>query len=165
MHSSTETSKPAAPLASRFCILPAASWSIREVAKNLRQADCLEVKAGHGDKFTPAAILAASVEVSAESYAVLWDDEPFGIFGVAADGRVWMMGTEKFSDIPARQILKQSRECIATLLERYGVLWNAVWVHNTLHVRWLKAMGFEFLREIQLGECQETFIEFRLGHV
>jgi len=46
-----------------------------------------------------------------------------------------------------RTFLKESKAQLAKLHEQYPVLFNVVDARNEVHVRWLRYMGFTFIRK------------------
>lgn len=89
-------------------------------------------------------------------------DEPLLVYGVSPSedqkglGVCWMMGT---THIPrhARGIISFARGEIASWLKEYRGVYNFVDTRNTVHVRWLKFMGFSFG-----GTMPVNGVDFRL---
>ncbi len=91
------------------------------------------------------------------------DSNPFMIFGTTPTGSVWMVGTpvlEQFT-IP---FLRLNRQYISELHTRHKLLWNYTDCRNHVHHRWLKWLGFVFIRKCPYGPFQRDFYEFaRIG--
>lgn len=149
-----------APEGCKLTFGPLSDGALDYVGRNLREADKLECSITVAYQYPPTWVLQESVRQSEEVWLARWDQEPVAIFGILSDGMVWMMGTDKINDIPVKTVVIASRIWIDTLKGRHKSLWNFVLRDNDLHVRWLKAMGFDFLREVE-GPVGSTFIEFR----
>ena len=138
----------------------------RELAPRLRPADLQEINANLGED--PLVVLERSIAISDPCYAVVdEEDKPMALFGAAPDtgdeeiGMVWLLGSNELIAHPY-YVLRNSREWIERLQQRYRVLWNCVDARNEVHIRWLKWCGFEFIRLIeQYGVEQRPFYEFQ----
>lgn len=84
---------------------------------------------------------------------------PAAMFGIATEpvhprvGMIWFLGTGRMRRID-RQFLRESEKWIDTLALGYDALANCVHESNTVHIRWLKWLGFSFLGR------RGPFIEF-----
>ncbi len=157
-------------------------WEIREatlddvysVAARLRYGDLDELTALYGNTMPPAALLAASRVCSSMCrVGGLEGGKPLVIYGVApmhgveGVGVPWMLST---SEVERRDVARLAlRHCAAAVEEMnaaYPLLVNYVDDRNTLSKRWLKWLGFKFVRRGNRGVEQRPFIEFvRLNHV
>lgn len=130
----------------------------------LREADLMELKALG---VTPRESLIRGYEISAPCLTVTVDGLPAAMFGVSPDpnnpmaGFVWLLGTDDLMKV-SRQFLRESVKWLDLLGERFHVLANAVHQDNTIHIRWLRWIGFSFLgRRGQFIEfARSQFIEF-----
>lgn len=134
------------------------------LAPRLRAADLQEIKANVGAD--PLVVLERGVAESDPCYALVdGGGRPLALFGAVPDpdcaevGRVWLLGSDEL----ARQrffVLRNSREWIERLHQRYRVLWNFVDARNEVHIRWLKWCGFTFVRLVEkYGAEQLPFYE------
>lgn len=137
-----------------------------EMAPNLRQADIAELVAVVGEDADAQDVLRYGVEVSHQPFTALVDDKPICIFGAVMEpvqqhiGSVWMMGTDGIEK-HKMFFLRQSGKCLDKLFEPFSLLWNCVDKRNDLHIKWIKWLGFSFLREIpKYGEQGKPFLEF-----
>ena len=144
---------------------PATMDDVRYLAPRLRPADQAEVRAFTG---LPAAVaLQGCLEASDRTFVgctedgepgVLWGTQP--VPGVREVGWIWMVG----SDLMVRhrwEFLAQAKRFLPLAHERYPILTNHVDERNAVHIRWLRWMGFSFLRRIeQWGAAGIPFIEF-----
>ncbi len=123
---------------------------------NMRQADRDEL-AARGK--TPKEALVKAVRLKNEqTMRVIQDSSgtPLAIFGVNYEGGVWMLGTDGLLD-HKREFLRRSRPYVKALKKRYGTLWNSVYIHNTVHVRWLKWLGATLWTE---DYFEKDFVDF-----
>ena len=90
-------------------------------------------------------------------------NKPIGIFGVDDVGNgvggIWLLATKDLATIKIA-FLKQCREVVKVLNQKYKILWNYVDCRNEVHIKWLKWCGFKFLRKTNYGVLQKPFYEF-----
>ena len=126
-----------------------------EVASDLRPEDRREVEEGHGvDPFT--SIISKAQEGSC-IYFTMPNGRTAGMAGVEDDGCIWMLTTTAIYDYP----IAFTRGC-KKFVEKYSHqrLWNIIDKRNTVHLKLLKFLGFEFLEEIFHGPNNLPFIKF-----
>ena len=136
------------------------------VADGMREPDVEEVKAQSG--LSPHGSLLYSFFMSKPCKTIVGrHGRPIGMWGVVPDGstagRIWMLGrSEMLTDVADKwEFLRQSRIHLANLQDKYPVLFNFVDARNTVHLRWLRWMGFTFInRHDNFGPEQRTFYEF-----
>jgi hypothetical protein len=90
--------------------------------------------------------------------------KPIAIFGVAtiapSVGSVWLLGSKGIVDVQ-REFLRHSKFWVDQLQEGYDVICNCVYEGNTVHIKWLKWLGFTFIRKIDsYGSLGLSFYEF-----
>ena len=68
-------------------------------------------------------------------------------------GFIWLLGTDEIKDI-SWQFLRESREWLEKISSPYKMVCNMVHEENTVHIKWLKFLGFTFLKRTK------PFIEF-----
>ena len=84
---------------------------------------------------------------------------PAAMFGIAPEpihnqiGMIWFLGTDRMRRID-RQFLRESEKWLDVLSLGYDALANCVHESNTVHIRWLRWLGFSFLGR------RGSFIEF-----
>tara|TARA_R100000458_G_scaffold18224_2_gene15798 strand:- start:7991 stop:8467 length:477 start_codon:yes stop_codon:yes gene_type:complete len=146
---------------------------VKHLAKNLRHADKQELYATFGNHSDIQDVLDKNVAVTTDAKVIEYKGKPIGVFGVADGheenfnlGWVWMVGTDDIKEIRT-QFLKQCKEELEKMQSKYDVLCNYVDARNKVHIKWLRWMGFTFLREVEnYGEESKTFYEFaRLSNV
>ena len=136
-----------------------------DLAPRLRRADLAEIAAG--GMGTPLEALLLGVR-SGTCYAIVdpqLGTQVYGMFGVVPlpgnpeVGLVWLLGSDELTRI-SYHFLRNSREWLARLSAPYKLLCNCIDSRNTVHIRWLRWLGFTFLNPQPRGVHGETFIEF-----
>ena len=137
-----------------------------KMAHNLRKADMNELQAVLGKNLDTAHILYEGIKNSDNPRTFVVDGDPAAIYGVVnaqSDnlnvGWVWLLGTNKIKEAKTF-FLKHSKKELAEQEKEYDVLANYVDVRNTVHIKWLKWLGFKALREVNYGVEQRKFYEF-----
>ena len=138
------------------------------LAPRLRQADKDEVKASGG--WEPEEALRMSFEASEPCFAGLFGQGELAVlFGAAPVtdnvGAVWLLGTDLIETYPM-SFLRWSKKFLPFIAEPYDLICNHVDARNTVHIKWLRWLGFHFLRKVNHGPFQLPFYEFaRLSNV
>ena len=91
------------------------------------------------------------------------DDQPMGLCGVIVNGAIWMVSTEElFSTRKYKiQLIREGRKWIDNLLQKENVLYNCVYAENRSAIKWLKALGFTFVKlHSEYGHMKKPFFEF-----
>lgn len=141
------------------------------ISTRLRDPDLREIKA-LGD-FTPREALEMSYFGSRpKCYTAIGKGIPVAMFGVVPFeendrwGSIWLLGTDGVTDDIPITFLKWTKRFLPILLEPYDMVCNLVDKRNEVHVKWLRWLGFSFIRELRHGPENRTFYEFaRLNHV
>ena len=126
-----------------------------EVASNLLPEDRREVEEGHG--YDPTVILPSTYDMGDSVYFRVPNGELAGIAGVHDKGQIWMLCTPAILKYPIT-FAREAKRYVDSRQEK--LLWNIVDKRNTVHLKLLRFLGFKFLREIEHGPNQLTFIEF-----
>lgn len=142
------------------------------IAQNMRKDDLMELKAGgHEDALF---CMVDCFERTDRPLTALWNDKPFCMFGIVrvrhrcydasgkwlskGIGAPWMLGTDGIME--ARwQFLRESAYWLNQIKQDYDILWNRVHSKNTVHIKWLKWLGFDFGDEV-VYPSGEVFINF-----
>jgi hypothetical protein len=74
-------------------------------------------------------------------------------------GNVWLLGSPGIQDI-RYTFLKQCRHWTSVLHKDYDILWNWADSRNTVHVKWLKWLGFRIIQTSPIGVNKEEFHQF-----
>lgn len=135
------------------------------LATRLRQADLDELLAA-GSKSAHEALTDGLRSPDPCLTAVDEEGTPVVMFGTAPHpldplvGCVWLLGSEAIHRHKA-SFLRQSIDYTRLFHGRYPVLMNFTDKRNTVHHRWLRWLGFVFLRTVPgYGEGAEPFLEF-----
>ena len=124
------------------------------MASNLRQEDLEECVEGHGIKPT-IDIPLASLEGFCRYFTVP-NGETAGIVGIIND-KIWMLTTPAIHKYPIT-FAREAKRFIDSRTEPY--LWNVVDKRNTVHIKLLKFLGFNFHEELLFGPNNLPFIRF-----
>ena len=133
-----------------------------ELAPLLRQADIMEIEAASG--LSPEAALLHGVECGRPTLSFVDPKGGLaGMFGVTPTddplvGAVWMLSSGAIERYPIH-FLRRCRPWVDKFHEAYPVLMNYVDQRNDVHIRWLKWMGFTFVRLVPYGVNQLPFYE------
>lgn len=91
------------------------------------------------------------------------NDQPMGLCGVLKDGIIWMVATDELMSKRSYriQLIREGRKWIDNLLQKENVLYNCVYAENRSAIKWLKALGFTFVKFIpEYGHMKKPFFEF-----
>lgn len=141
---------------------------IPHLATNIRPEDRDEIWAALGE--TPRQALMRGYLHSTECFTVHDEGKPVCMFGYKVFekglyGSVWMLASTDLSSHKWR-FLRRSEECLSRMHGACPLLFNVVDQRNDLHIKWLRWLGFRFIRIIQNhGKQGLPFVEFaRLNH-
>ena len=132
------------------------------LAENLREDDYREIKAVTG--LPPLLSLLTGLK-SSQVPLVICDNQGkvVAMLGVVPNGligSIWMVGTPDLKRISV-SFLKNCQDVFTVLKNNFSVLHNYVDARNELHIRWLRWMGFSFIKKHQsYGIEQKPFYEF-----
>ena len=117
------------------------------VVENMRVMDKIEALYQTG--LSPEDALSYTFLGSKTNMTIADDDgQPIGLCGVQKDGCIWCVATDElFNNKKYRiQLIRQGRKWVDNLLESYKILYNYVYAENTSAIKWLKALGFTFVK-------------------
>lgn len=115
-------------------------------------------------RIAPLDALIDGIRNSDPAYTIVGPNaEPFAMFGTVptADDKyrfVWLLGTDRLVTEHRTEFLRKSRGWMNRLHEKAPILGNYVHKENTVHIRWLKWVGCNFVGEREING--HTFIEF-----
>ena len=132
------------------------------LSKRLRKEDYQEIKAVSG--LSPLISLLIGLEISDVPLVICnKKNKPVAMLGVVPQGlfgAIWMVGTEDLKKI-SLSFIKNCKGVCDVLQKDYQLLNNFVDARNTLHINWLKWMGFTFINKHQrYGVERRLFYEF-----
>lgn len=146
-------------------VRPAIAADVPHLALRLRHEDMAEIVAASGE--TPAVALGRGWLESEPCWTVLYKGEPSAMFGVcptadvewARFGRVWFLGSDK-ADLWSLSMHKFTTAWLRELCKGFDILGNVVDERQTVHLRWLKRVGFRQIRRYpQWGHHGLPFVE------
>jgi len=144
-------------------IRPAEEADCDGLAPHLRDDDRKELLAAYPQE-SEAAALRLCLLNSAENWTIESWGKPVGLFGITRVpigdimfGVVWCLGSNAMLHNRAA-FIRQSRLWLRCISQGCALTGNMVSSTNKLHRRWLKWLGYSFLREVELGGL--TFVEF-----
>jgi len=149
-------------------VRPARSADLDFLAKNLRQDDIDEIT--HASGMLPREALEFGFVESSVCHVALFKGEPFAIFGLLAPAQttgwpqiasVWMLGTRRMSKL-GLTLCRLAPEWLQRHGGDYDILNCMAWCGNVAHLKWLKAMDFQYIRRFRHGQNQAIFAEFAL---
>lgn len=147
-------------------IRPATLADAEYVAANLRDADRQEVLAAVG--IDPRLAVPFLVGAGREVYAAGLESNSraeilFGVDPIPYEDRAgvaWLLSTPVIYDHPVEFVVR-SKEIFETYHHRYELLTNFIDARNERHIKWLRFMGFHFIRRIEkFGAGSLPFYEF-----
>lgn len=132
-------------------------WDAFTLAEWMREEDAQEVY--HSSRQTPHDI-AKVISKMDDTFTIMKGTQVVAMFGVVGTpglgGAPWMLGTDDLKN--CKSLLRECRVRLDAYLRKYGYLRNAVWSKNTVHIEWIKWLGFQFEgSDVRNGE---TFLHF-----
>lgn len=145
-------------------IRPSIQEDVDFLSTRLRDEDVEEVTASGNVPFNA---LAHGLEVSDPCYTLIDREEtPVGMLGICKgsfknSGIIWLLGS-KGIESNSITFLRHSKPVLTEFYERtgYDFFYNYTYVKNELHHKWLRWLGFTFLRTITMPTTGKEFIEF-----
>lgn len=124
-------------------IRKATAADCHELFPKLRKQDRVEIELSSGDP--TVGVMLRSLEASDEAWVALDESgELFGIYGVAEVqglGSPWMVATPTVYRY-SRELVRDGRAWVQSILPRYSRLFNFVHAENTQSIAWLRRLGF-----------------------
>lgn len=145
---------------------PSVPADIPIVANNMRAADLAELRAH--DRDSPQETLLCGLLTSKPCMTICKaDGTPVAMWGVTPQtedvGLAWLLGTEDLVQDRATRLrfLREVKAQVTKVMRTYRVLWNCVDARNTVHIRWIRWMGFTFIaKHPNYGAEGRLFLEF-----
>jgi hypothetical protein len=132
-----------------------------ELASTMRAEDKEEI--WHSSRKLPLAALKMGINYSDICWSVEWEGRVVAIFGVSRKdelvGIPWMLASDDLKKI-RKSFLKESKDYLEQMFQGYTLLANSAWSKNTIHIQWLRWLGFSFLPAKPKGMDGELFYEF-----
>lgn len=144
---------------------PSKYGDCKVLAPKLRKEDKAEVWASHG--LNPLSALRFSFLASEQCNTIIGDNKDIiGMFGVTKHdetvGVPWLlMSNEIYNRSVARQFVPQSKLWVKEINSQYPVLVNFIDVDNEKSIKWLRLLGFTFIKlHPEYGVNPKPFYEF-----
>ena len=135
------------------------------LAPNLRHQDELEIRYGIGLNNEEALVTSFNLS-KAECNSIIHNDTVIGMFGVGLDPEhkthalPWLLGSDEIIKVQ-KSFLKESKIWVDKITKEYDLLYNYVHIGNRVSIKWLKYLGFTFIRLIpEYGVGKKPFYEF-----
>lgn len=138
------------------------------LSQNLRKEDLEEIE--HGTGLPPQTALLYCLSVSNIAHAVIKEDRIVALFGIAEEphwdssrgrGLPWMLASPELPSI-RKSFLRECKGFVQGWLEYHGELEGHAWSKNTVHIQWLKWLGFQFDEPKPYGINNELFTRFHM---
>ncbi len=134
----------------------------REIAPLMRSQDVTEI--GYSNGLTPLKSLQGAYNASEVCNSIIHQDgSVVGMFGVANNGvfgSPWLLGTDKIIET-RKEFIPQAQTWVEDMNTIYPLLLNFVHVDNTVSKKWLKSLGFEFIKlDKEYGVGKQPFYQF-----
>lgn len=116
-----------------------------EIARFMREEDRTEI--AYNSRSTPLEALQRGLKLSEICKTITFNGTPIAMFGVVRDtekhwiGIPWMLATPEIGRI-RKSFLRRAKDELDKLSFGFRMLSNAVWAGNTIHILWLRWMGF-----------------------
>ena len=135
---------------------------VKLLYKNLRQEDIDEIKANSNTN--PYHALYTGVQYSHLPLTVMEDDRPVMIMGVIPHGKklgmIWLLSSPEIENISI-PFLRNCRGVLDLYHKSFPVLYNYIDARNLVHLKWLRWLGFNFIKvHYNFGYEKRKFIEF-----
>ena len=135
---------------------------VKELSKNLRKEDLDEIKANSNTN--PSHALYTGVRFSHLPLTVMNEDRVVMIMGVIPQGKnlgmIWLLSSPEIKNISIA-FLRNCKGVLDLYHKSFPVLYNYIDARNTVHLNWLKWLGFNFIKEHEkFGYEKRKFIEF-----
>ncbi|QDP68270.1 MAG: putative scaffold protein [Prokaryotic dsDNA virus sp.] len=133
-----------------------------KLAPYMREQDKTEIMYSNGVE--PLEALLKCFAGSQECNSIIHEDgDVVGMFGVC-DSNIfaspWLLGSDKIIDT-RKEFIPQAKEWVDRMSQQYPILLNYVHEDNTVSLRWLKSLGFEFIKlDKEYGVGKKPFYQF-----
>ena len=136
-----------------FSVRPATLEDVPVIASDLLEEGIADFfRAG----VNPVLCMAADTLYSKTFFLISPDNKPAALFGVYADGCIWMNMTHEVRKHP-KAFIKWAREFVQTL---GPVLWNRVDIQNNNLRKFLRLIGFKVINVVLCDTKNIYYVEF-----
>lgn len=148
-----------------YYMRPSRLSDVMSLAPKLREIDKQEIRVLSGN--TPEVSLFSGFVFSDVPLTIANpDDEPIAMMGVVPHrlpngvltGYIWLLGSDEILHV-SRRFIRESRQWVEELQKNYKMLSNRVLAANSVHIKWLRWCGFQFINTLELrGVTYHEFI-------
>jgi hypothetical protein len=138
---------------------------VEAVSSNLRESDLTEFQLIHGKDVDPQAVILEGASIG-PSFTLLKDKDPIAVFGCVDIeethmGVIWLVGTPEIEKVSI-EFLRVSKPVLEQMTAHCSQVFNFVWSGNTVHLRWLRWLGFDVQSHFDgLPEAPREFLVAR----
>jgi len=136
-----------------FSVRPATLEDVPVIASDLLEEGVADF---HRAGVNPVLCMAADTLYSKTFFLISPDNKPAALFGVYADGCIWMNMTHEVRKHP-KAFIKWAREFVKTL---GPVLWNRVDIQNNNLRKFLRLIGFKVINVVLCDTKNIYYVEF-----
>lgn len=136
-----------------FSVRPATLEDVPVIASDLLEEGVADF---HRAGVNPVLCMAADTLYSKTFFLISPDNKPAALFGVYADGCIWMNMTHEIRKHP-KAFIKWAREFVKTL---GPVLWNRVDIQNNNLRKFLRLIGFKVINVVLCDTKNIYYVEF-----
>ena len=145
-------------------VRPATQADALQVARELRVEDVIELRALFGQDADLTLVLQRHVMEADLAFTVTKNDCPVAIFGTKQImpnvSSIGLLSSPAIKDIKYT-LCRHSRHWVDQLHHNNDLLLNVVHCDNTVHIQWLRWLGFTFVNKMkEMGANGEDFYEF-----
>ena len=152
-----------------FRVRPSRLRDCFDIEAKIRPADLLELHTLDGPEKPVSETLKEGMKFSTQPWSLTMNGDAIAMFGVVPVvpaslnnkkqvGSIWLLGT---TDIEKAQVyfIRHSREWLRRISANFDIVGNAVHHENSLHLRWLDWLGFDFgLNKDIFGDVHHPFV-------
>jgi hypothetical protein len=132
-----------------------------ELSNSMREEDKREI--WHYSRVSPLVCLIDGLTYGEKCWTVEYNGSVIAMFGVTRQDEItgipWMLASEDLKKIK-KSFLRECHQYVERMFDGFQVLKNCAWSQNTIHIQWLKWLGFRFFPAQPKGYDGELFYEF-----
>jgi hypothetical protein len=136
-----------------------------ELSENMRQEDREEIWIA--SRSDPLDCLVHGIVNSTFCKTVVYQERVVAMFGVTTldnqTGLPWMLATDELKSIK-KSFLTECKKYVDTMLSVRPYLTNFVYTKNSVHILWLRWLGFTFKEPAPIGVDGELFMQFEMRY-
>lgn len=147
---------------------PSNQYDSEYIGANMRKVDVKEFRE-QGINMHPTAVLEDGRAYSDLAWTIIADNTPIAMFGVVpmwqesvrwkkSIGSIWLLGTDDVETF-SKDFIRASKHWLQRVSKNYDLVGNNVHMSNSVHLRWLEWLGFDFhIQTAIFGEPPKGFV-------